>query len=249
MGKSWYIHGKLLTTFTGDTRACLYNHCWQWTSVAFCFHIGKFQILQFKLRFNIYANIASFLLIAVVIMRGKYQMYFAQSACRCMVPLVPLRELCFGTALAPERVRPGTQWCFGKDDATRGRGQSCGRIARETASAVTRCCSNLARLADPIHSLYITAARYNITYSKTTTNNGPNSIGIYFTSVATSCEERLAAYCYSPAEIHKSVFWGIYNVLLLIMLHHGVRVQKPPGDKLSPLGKIFYSQFCISSGS
>ena len=38
-----------------------------------------------------------------------------------------------------------------------------------------------------------------------------------------------------------SVFWGIYNVLLLIMLHHGVRVQKPPGDKFSPLGKIFYS--------
>ena len=53
----------------------------------------------------------------------------------------------------------------------------------------------------------------------------------------------------SPAEIHKSVFGGIYNVLLLIMLHHGVRVQKPPGDKLSPLGKFFYSQFCISSGS
>ena len=44
-----------------------------------------------------------------------------------------------------------------------------------------------------------------------------------------------------------SVFWGIYNVVLLIMLHHGVSVQKPPGDKFSPLGKKFYSQFCIFS--
>ena len=38
----------------------------------------------------------------------------------------------------------------------------------------------------------------------------------------------------SPAEIHESVFWGIYNVLLLIMLHHGVSVQKPLDDKFSP---------------
>ena len=34
-----------------------------------------------------------------------------------------------------------------------------------------------------------------------------------------------------------SVFWGIYNVLLLIMLHHGVSVQKSLGDKFSPSGK------------
>ena len=71
-------------------------------------------------------------------------MYFARSARRCC--MVPLCESCFGTALAPERV---TQ-VFWKNDATRGRGQCCGRIARETASAVTRCCSNLAQLADPI---------------------------------------------------------------------------------------------------
>ena len=50
----------------------------------------------------------------------------------------------------------------------------------------------------------------------------------------------------NPAEIWHfswSVFWGICNVLLLIMLHHGVRVQKPPGDKFSPLGKIFIRGF------
>ena len=27
----------------------------------------------------------------------------------------------------------------------------------------------------------------------------------------------------------KGVFWGLYNVLLLIMLHHGDSVHKPPG--------------------
>ena len=50
----------------------------------------------------------------------------------------------------------------------------------------------------------------------------------------------------SPAEIHKSMFWGIYNVLLLIMLHHGVSVQKPPGDKFSPQGKFFIHGFVWS---
>ena len=45
-------------------------------------------------------------------------------------------------------------------------------------------------------------------------------------------------FLYSLAEIHKCVVWGMCNVLLLL-LHHGGSVQKPPGDKLSPMGKCF----------
>ena len=40
-----------------------------------------------------------------------------------------------------------------------------------------------------------------------------------------------------------SVFWGTYNVLLLIMLGWRVLVLKPSGDILSPLGNFFYSPF------
>ena len=72
----------------------------------------------------------------------------------------------------------------------------------------------------------------------------------------------------SLAEIHKRVFYidglvqdrsnssaievellqsctkpSIYNVLLLILLHHGFSVQKPLGGKSSPLGKIFIHYF------
>ena len=47
----------------------------------------------------------------------------------------------------------------------------------------------------------------------------------------------------SPAAEHKRWFGGMYNVLLLNMLHWHVWMPKPPGDILSPLGKIFYSRF------
>ena len=46
----------------------------------------------------------------------------------------------------------------------------------------------------------------------------------------------------NPIEIwhfSQSVFWVIYNVFVII-IHHGVSVQKPPGDKLSPLGIFLY---------
>ena len=45
----------------------------------------------------------------------------------------------------------------------------------------------------------------------------------------------------------QSMFWGIYNILLVIMSHHGVSVQKPLGDKFSPLGIFFYIWFRIFS--
>ena len=64
----------------------------------------------------------------------------------------------------------GTRARVWKIDAMRGRGQRCGRIARETASAVTRCCSNLARLADPIITLTITHDELLISVSACTEN-------------------------------------------------------------------------------
>ena len=78
----------------------------------------------------------------------------------------------------------------------------------------------------------------------TALENGEFTIGVFldFSKAFNTINHQI-----SPAEIHKSVFWGIYNVLLLIMLHHGVSVQKPLGDKFSPLGEFFYSQFCIFS--
>ena len=118
---------------------CVYIHCWRWASVAFYFHIGKLLMLQFKLRFHIHDNINS-LLITGLIMRGKISNVFRA----------------FGSSLFGSAARimfwnsAGTWARVWKIDATRGRGQRCGRIARETASAVTRCCSNLARLVDPI---------------------------------------------------------------------------------------------------
>ena len=51
----------------------------------------------------------------------------------------------------------------------------------------------------------------------------------------------------SPAEkygiLGRSVYSGIYNGLLLIMLHHGVSVQKPPSGKFIPLGKFMIQVF------